>query len=61
MEEEIDCGYDYMEFFDGYDSIVFRLGCYCGLGFFEEVYLVGDFVLVKFYLDDIIIKKGFYL
>lgn len=32
MEEEIDCGYDYMEFFDGYDSIVFRLGRYCGLG-----------------------------
>lgn len=32
VEEEADCGYDYMELFDGYDSTAPRLGRYCGSG-----------------------------
>ena len=32
VEEETDCGYDYMELFDGYDSTAPRLGRYCGSG-----------------------------
>ncbi|KAL0612685.1 Bone morphogenetic protein 1 [Plecturocebus cupreus] len=32
VEEETDCGYDYMELFDGYDSSAPRLGRFCGSG-----------------------------
>lgn len=32
VEEEADCGYDYMEAFDGYDSSAPRLGRFCGSG-----------------------------
>lgn len=32
VEEETDCGYDYMELFDGYDNTAPRLGRYCGSG-----------------------------
>lgn len=32
IEEEADCGYDYMELFDGYDGTAPRLGRYCGSG-----------------------------
>uniref|UniRef100_A0A8C9UL29 Metalloendopeptidase n=1 Tax=Spermophilus dauricus TaxID=99837 RepID=A0A8C9UL29_SPEDA len=61
VEEETDCGYDYMELFDGYDSTAPRLGRYCGSGPPEEVYSAGDSVLVKFHSDDTITKKGFHL
>lgn len=61
VEEETDCGYDYMELFDGYDSTAPRLGRYCGSGPPEEVYSAGDSVLVKFHSDDTISKKGFHL
>lgn len=61
VEEESDCGYDYMELFDGYDSTAPRLGRYCGSGPPEEVYSAGDSVLVRFHSDDTITKKGFHL
>ena len=32
VEEEADCGYDYMEAYDGYDSSAPRLGRFCGSG-----------------------------
>ncbi|MGH0162881.1 UNVERIFIED_CONTAM: hypothetical protein FKN15_043819 [Acipenser sinensis] len=32
IEEESDCGYDYMEIYDGYDSTAPRLGRFCGSG-----------------------------
>lgn len=32
IEEEADCGYDYMELFDGADTKSPRLGRYCGSG-----------------------------
>lgn len=32
LEEEADCGYDYMEIYDGYDSTAPRLGRFCGSG-----------------------------
>lgn len=32
IEEEADCGYDYMELFDGADIKAPRLGRYCGSG-----------------------------
>lgn len=39
IEEEADCGYDYMELFDGADTKSPRLGRYCGSGvrtFFQQ-------------------------
>lgn len=41
IEEEADCGYDYMELFDGADTKSPRLGRYCGSGvrtFFFDKY-----------------------
>lgn len=42
IEEEADCGYDYMELFDGADTKSPRLGRYCGSGvrtFFYQLLL----------------------
>lgn len=39
IEEEADCGYDYMELFDGYDGTAPRLGRYCGSGVWLLVFL----------------------
>ncbi|KAJ7305195.1 hypothetical protein JRQ81_011103 [Phrynocephalus forsythii] len=61
IEEEADCGYDYMELFDGYDGTAPRLGRYCGSGPPEEVYSAGDSMMVRFHSDDTINKKGFHL
>lgn len=32
VEEEADCGYDYIELFNGYDTKSHRLGRFCGSG-----------------------------
>jgi hypothetical protein len=32
VEEEADCGYDYIELYDGYDANSHRLGRFCGSG-----------------------------
>ncbi|XP_038589680.1 bone morphogenetic protein 1-like isoform X1 [Micropterus salmoides] len=61
IEEEADCGYDYMELYDGADIKSPRLGRYCGSGAPEEVYSAGDAILLKFHSDDSINKKGFHV
>ncbi|KAI6073610.1 Metalloendopeptidase [Aix galericulata] len=61
IEEEADCGYDYMELFDGYDGTAPRLGRFCGSGPPEEIYSAGDSVMIRFHSDDTINKKGFHL
>ncbi|XP_019741112.1 bone morphogenetic protein 1a [Hippocampus comes] len=61
IEEEADCGYDYMELFDGADTKSPRLGRYCGSGPPEEIYSAGDSIVIKFRSDDTINKKGFHL
>ncbi|XP_075790641.1 tolloid-like protein 2 isoform X4 [Pelodiscus sinensis] len=60
LEEEADCGYDYMEIYDGYDSTAPRLGRFCGSGPLEEIYSAGDSLMVRFRTDDTINKKGFH-
>ncbi|GAB0192284.1 tolloid-like protein 2 [Grus japonensis] len=60
IEEEADCGYDYMEIYDGYDSTAPRLGCFCGSGPLEEIYSAGDSIMIRFHTDDTINKKGFH-
>ncbi|KAG7243889.1 hypothetical protein INR49_006044 [Caranx melampygus] len=61
IEEEADCGYDYMELFDGDDTKSPRLGRYCGSGPPEEIYSAGDSIVIKFRSDDTINKKGFHV
>ncbi|XP_073197659.1 tolloid-like protein 1 isoform X1 [Lepidochelys kempii] len=61
VEEEADCGYDYVELFDGHDTTGVRLGRFCGSGPPEEIYSAGDAVLLHFHTDDTINKKGFHI
>ncbi|XP_061421245.1 bone morphogenetic protein 1-like [Lethenteron reissneri] len=60
IEEEADCGYDYMELYDGYSADALRLGRFCGSGPPEEVYSSGDSIMIRFHSDDTIGKKGFH-
>ncbi|XP_041032015.1 tolloid-like protein 2 [Carcharodon carcharias] len=60
IEEEDDCGYDYMELYDGHDSVAPRLGRFCGSGPPEEIYSAGDSIMIRFHSDDTINKKGFH-
>ncbi|KAM6986877.1 bone morphogenetic protein 1-like isoform 2-T2 [Aplochiton taeniatus] len=61
IEEEADCGYDYMELYDGADIKAPRLGRYCGSGHPEEIYSAGDAIVIQFHSDDTISKKGFHV
>ncbi|XP_022059555.2 bone morphogenetic protein 1-like isoform X1 [Acanthochromis polyacanthus] len=61
IEEEADCGYDYVELYDGADVKSPRLGRFCGSGAPEEVYSAGDAIVLKFHSDDSINKKGFHV
>ncbi|XP_023693831.1 bone morphogenetic protein 1-like isoform X1 [Paramormyrops kingsleyae] len=61
VEEEADCGYDYVELFDGADTKAPRLGRYCGSGPPEEIYSAGDSIVIMFRSDDTIDKKGFHM
>uniref|UniRef100_A0A8C3TYW6 Metalloendopeptidase n=1 Tax=Catharus ustulatus TaxID=91951 RepID=A0A8C3TYW6_CATUS len=60
VEEEADCGYDYVELFDGHDKTM-RLGRFCGSGPPEEIFSAGDSLLLHFHTDDTINKKGFHI
>ncbi|XP_032300134.1 tolloid-like protein 1 isoform X4 [Coturnix japonica] len=61
VEEEADCGYDYVELFDGHDKTAMRLGRFCGSGPPEEIYSAGEYLLLHFHTDDTINKKGFHI
>uniref|UniRef100_A0A803WAR0 Metalloendopeptidase n=1 Tax=Ficedula albicollis TaxID=59894 RepID=A0A803WAR0_FICAL len=60
VEEEADCGYDYVELFDGHDKTM-RLGRFCGSGPPEEIFSAGESLLLHFHTDDTINKKGFHI
>lgn len=47
IEEEADCGYDYMELFDGADTKSPRLGRYCGSGVRTFGWLASDWPLLQ--------------
>eukprot|EP00064_Thunnus_orientalis_P009008 superscaffoldBa00001111_g9031 len=61
VEEEADCGYDYIELYNGYDANSHRLGRFCGSGPREGIYSPGDAMLIRFHSDDTISKKGFHI
>ncbi|XP_048459029.1 bone morphogenetic protein 1 isoform X2 [Rhincodon typus] len=61
VEVEADCGYDFIELFDGFDMTASRLGQFCGSGPPEEIYSTGNAILLHFHSDDTINKKGFHI
>uniref|UniRef100_A0A8C6T2M0 Metalloendopeptidase n=1 Tax=Neogobius melanostomus TaxID=47308 RepID=A0A8C6T2M0_9GOBI len=61
VEEEADCGYDYIELYNGLDNNAHRLGRFCGSGPREGIYSPGDTMLIRFHSDDTISKKGFHM
>ncbi|XP_077592860.1 bone morphogenetic protein 1-like isoform X1 [Stigmatopora nigra] len=61
IEEEPDCGYDYVELYDGANVNSPRLGRFCGAWGPEEIYSAGDALVLKFHSDDSIGKKGFHV
>lgn len=61
LEEEQDCGYDYIEIYDGPNENSPRMGRFCGSGPPEEVYSSGDSLTIRFHSDDSINKKGFHI
>nr|XP_061791464.1 dorsal-ventral patterning tolloid-like protein 1 isoform X1 [Nerophis lumbriciformis] len=61
VEEEADCGYDFIELYDGYDVDARRLGRFCGSGPREGIYSPSDALLIRFHSDDTISKKGFHI
>ncbi|CAJ0944017.1 unnamed protein product [Ranitomeya imitator] len=61
LEEEQDCGYDYIEIYDGPTETSPRMGRYCGSGPPEEIYSSGDSLTIRFHSDDSINKKGFHI
>lgn len=61
LEDEAECGYDYLDVYDGSDRSAPRVGRYCGAGPPEPLYSAGAAVLLHFHSDDSINKKGFQL
>lgn len=48
VEEEADCGYDYIELYNGYDANSHRLGRFCGSGVSPHVLLFSSVTCVNF-------------
>lgn len=59
IEDEQDCGYDYVEVYDGPDDSSANLGRYCGNRVPPEFLSSGESLLVRFRTDDTINTKGF--
>lgn len=59
LEDEHDCGYDYVEVFSGYSDSGSSYGKFCGNTIPQEIVSVNDALLVRFRTDDTINTKGF--
>ncbi|XP_035228311.1 tolloid-like protein 1 [Stegodyphus dumicola] len=59
VEQEQDCGYDYVEIFDGEDDNSKPMGKYCGNKVPPEFFSSTDTLMVRFRSDDTIHAKGF--
>ncbi|CAL4063003.1 unnamed protein product [Meganyctiphanes norvegica] len=59
LEDEHDCGYDYVEVFAGYDDSAPSYGKFCGNSIASEVVSTNGALLVRFRSDDTINTKGF--
>lgn len=59
MEDEQDCGYDFIEVFSGYDDAGPSYGRFCGNKIPPEIISVDEALLLRFKSDDTINAKGF--
>ncbi|XP_013793842.2 tolloid-like protein 2, partial [Limulus polyphemus] len=59
IEHEQDCGYDFVEVYDGYDDSAPHLGHFCGNKLPPEFVSTGNSLLLRFRSDDTINVKGF--
>jgi len=59
MEDEQDCGYDYVQVFSGYDDEGPTYGTFCGNSIPPEIISVDEALLLRFVSDDTINSKGF--
>ncbi|KAG1668287.1 Tolloid-like protein 1 [Nymphon striatum] len=59
VEQEQDCGYDFVEIYDGYDDSSIRLGRFCGKKIPPVIVSSGKYLLLRFRSDDTINSKGF--
>ncbi|KAK2192635.1 hypothetical protein NP493_27g02025 [Ridgeia piscesae] len=59
VEDETDCGYDYVEIYDGRDASSKQLGHFCGNQIPQEFISTGRHLLIRFKSDDTINWKGF--
>lgn len=59
VEHEQDCGYDYVDIYDGYDESSSLIGKFCGNKVPPEVSSTGNSLVLRFRSDDTISTKGF--
>ena len=59
LEDEQDCGYDFIEVFSGYDDSGPSYGRFCGNKLPPEIISVDEALLLRFKSDDTINSKGF--
>ncbi|KAG5870535.1 hypothetical protein JTB14_014726 [Gonioctena quinquepunctata] len=59
IEDEKECGYDYVEIFGGLDSIGPKYGKFCGATKLHDI--IHGAILLRFRSDDTIVNKGFSL
>lgn len=59
VEEETDCGYDFVEIYDGWNKTSRRLGRHCGHEIPPDFVSSGNNLMLNFKTDDTIFWKGF--
>ncbi|CAH0558861.1 unnamed protein product [Brassicogethes aeneus] len=59
VEDEKDCGYDYVEIFNGIDSSGLSYGKFCGTSKPHEIISSQEGLLIRFRTDDTLVSKGF--
>lgn len=59
LEDEKDCGYDYIEIFSGLDSSGASYGRFCGNSKPTDIVSVHEALLIRFRTDDTLVSKGF--
>ncbi|XP_054258423.1 tolloid-like protein 2 [Macrosteles quadrilineatus] len=59
VEDEQDCGYDFVEVYSGLDASGPSYGRFCGNSNPTDIVSVNEALLVRFHSDDTIVSKGF--
>lgn len=59
METHLECAYDHLEVYDGWDTKAPSLGRYCGSKKPAPLISTGDRMFLRFFSDNSVQKKGF--